>query len=114
MKRPAEYYYININFTLQKLEIIIANTNMIAKEGIETEFVELELNFMLREGGYRVNLGLKDICIRLFNQLGVDTREVKNILYKIVHEKSVLNQQQYLKMSVVGNPLEKKHLNTDI
>jgi hypothetical protein len=66
IKRPESYHYINVNFKLTKLEVIIANTRSIIKEGIQSEFLDLSLSFLLREGGFNVEMGLKDISIKLF------------------------------------------------
>ena len=37
IKRPKEFYYINLSLRLQKLELVIANTLSILKEGIQAE-----------------------------------------------------------------------------
>lgn len=39
--------------------------------------------------------------------------EFKPLLYKL-HERTSNIESVYLKLGVVGNPLDKKHLNTDI
>ena len=48
VKRPEDYYHINVNFKLNKLEVVIANTLAIIKEGIISEFSQLNLDFRLR------------------------------------------------------------------
>jgi Cdc6-like AAA superfamily ATPase len=49
----------------------------------------------------------------MFKQIGVDPRETKQVLYKLLQANSKLDHS-YLKLIVIGNPLDKKHLNTDI
>jgi len=41
------------------------------------------MTFKLREGGFLMELGLKDININLFKQMGLDPKSFKKILYKI-------------------------------
>ena len=44
----------------------------------------LQLTFELREGGYRLSLGLEDIAVNMFRQAGLDPIVLTPILYKIV------------------------------
>lgn len=49
----------------------------------------------------------------MFKQIGVDAEESKKILSKLNQQASKLDNS-YLNMVVVGNPLGKKYLNTEI
>lgn len=49
----------------------------------------------------------------MFKQIGVDAKESKQVLSKL-DEFSSKSDTSYLKMVVVGNPLEKRYLNTEI
>ena len=49
----------------------------------------------------------------MFKQIGVDFREEKPVLYKISNKASKIGTS-YLNLVVTGNPLYKKHLDTDI
>ena len=49
----------------------------------------------------------------MFKQIGVDPREFKEVIHKSTGASSALDSS-YLKLAVVGNPTNKKHLNTDI
>ena len=47
--------------------------------------------------------------------MGVEAMQLTNILYKVIPiQGRNEDSEQYVKMQVVGNPLDKKHLNTDI
>lgn len=74
VKRPVDYYHMKIGFRMQTLEVVIANTLAIIKEGIESRFDDLEISFSLREGGYNLELTLENIAINMFQQKGVDPR----------------------------------------
>jgi hypothetical protein len=114
IKRPKDYYYIQVSFRMEKLEIIIANTMHVTSEGIKTELDEVEANFCYREGGYKLGLGIADIAVNMFSRAGVEPFQHKAVLYKVVPVDSTISGHKYVKLDVVGNPLEKPHLNTEV
>lgn len=79
-----------------------------------TNFDDLRINFKLREGGYKLILGLNDIAVKMFKQAGVKPIEYTDILYKIVPVSQQSKSKEYVHMEVVGKPLDKPHLDTDI
>lgn len=60
VQRPVDFYYIQVNFVLKKLEIVIANNNELKrqKDGIRAIFSEIRTDFNLREGGHLLNFGI--------------------------------------------------------
>ena len=50
----------------------------------------------------------------MFKQAGLDPMSYTAILYKIVPFDSQISSKQYIELEVLGNPLDKPHLNTDI
>lgn len=50
----------------------------------------------------------------MLKQAGIDPIEYTDIIYKIVPIQSEFRDSEYIKLDVVGNPLDKPHLNTDI
>lgn len=102
--RPADYHHISLKFTLRKLEVVVTNAISIMKEGLYLQLDELIICFKLRQGGFTVDMTLMDIGFKLYKQIGIEPREFKNILYKIVN-KNTQNSDCYLKTTIVSHPL---------
>ena len=59
VQRPSEFYYIQVNFVMNKLEFTIENSKSpTQKNGIRSIFSDIKIDFDLREGGYRFNFGI--------------------------------------------------------
>lgn len=74
----------------------------------------MDLN--LREGGYLLNFGIGNIKIDMYSrEVGKpENTKITNILQKMPEESTTKKLGQYIKLQVVGNPLGKKHLDTEL
>jgi hypothetical protein len=50
----------------------------------------------------------------MFKKAGIEAEEKTAILYKVVPDSNKEMNDEYVSLEVLGNPLEKSHLNTDI
>ena len=68
VKRPEDFYYVRVDFSLKKLEIIINNDNKVKKveEGIRSILSDITMDFNLREGGYKLNFDIDNFKVDLF------------------------------------------------
>lgn len=118
VKRPEDFFYIKVNFNLKVLNVAIANTNVSQnkEEGIGVGLLKIGMEFSLREGGYQLDFGMEDIGVDLYEKRLNEAKllSTTNILKKMPQEGLSRKIEEYVKLRVVGNPLDKKHLDTEL
>lgn len=69
VKRPEDFYYVRVNFNLKLLNVTIANTKIKGKnqEGLTVSLQDINMDFNLREGGYKLNFGIDDVGIDIYS-----------------------------------------------
>ena len=122
VKRPIDFFHMRVNLFIKNLEISISNNSTkyqnvkgLIKEGIRTNFEDINFNFYLREQGYKINFTLDDFKINLFEEVLDENNQIqqqKKIEFlKKFSASSVSkiennpNKGYYLDMQVEGNPL---------
>lgn len=118
VKRPEDFFYIKVNFNLKVLNVAIANTNVSQnkEEGISVGLLKIGMEFSLREGGYQLDFGMEDIGVDLYEKRLNEAKllSTTNILKKMPQEGLSRKIEEYVKLRVVGNPLDQKHLDTEL
>lgn len=118
IKRPEDFFYIKVNFHLKLLNIAVATTNSTkqVEEGINLNLIQIGMQFNLREGGYRLDFGMENIMVNLYDKElnKAQFKSVNNILQKMPQQGCSRKIEEYINLRVVGNPLDKKHLDTEI
>lgn len=73
------------------------------------------MDFNLREDGYKLNFDIDGFKVDLFRRMHahLGAEETVSIVKKMAEELESDNKK-YIRLKVVGNPLDKKHLDTEI